>query len=133
MTDTITEVTVSKDTQQSFESLLKSLTGRYAPVSRELARDTKRLLKWSDEACMKLANDFSSDLGRHLASAGNNGVKIGDKVNKDGQVTLREITATVKGVTLTESLRIAKGVQLLNEAGKWGMRIEKCDYETVIK
>lgn len=92
--------------------------GRYSCAMSELYRDCKHYFGVTDEQADKFARAVGSDYGR-LASSGEAKVSVG-KASKDGKVTLREI-AVVKGVTTTNSLTIARLIQLLNDCAKQGM------------
>lgn len=90
--------------------------GRYSGVAGELYRDAQRLLKLQRSQADKLARAFSSELGKLNSQVKSVGIS---KPNKDGGVTLREACVT-KGVTMTNSLALAKLCVLLQDAKRYG-------------
>lgn len=90
--------------------------GRYSPAMRELYRDSQILLGLSEVQAWTAARTYGADLGRYSPALQ---IKFG-KLSKDAKLTLRE-TATVKGVTLTNSICIAKLCVLIREAKLYGM------------
>jgi len=91
---------------------------RYSSFGLEVFRDAKRLMKVSGKQAERIALAAMADLGRINASVSE--IRIG-KVNKDGQVTIREV-ARVKSVLLTQSLRCVKLLALLQECRSWGVQ-----------
>ena len=94
--------------------------GRYSKVMKELFGDSKRLLGLDDQQAEKLARSYGAELGRYNARAE---IKYG-KVNKDGKMTLRE-SCTIKGVTVTYSIALAKTCVLLQETFAYGVKTHK--------
>jgi len=90
--------------------------GRYSPAMRELYRDSQILLGLTEEQAFLAARTYGADLGRYSPELQ---IKFG-KLSKDSKLTLRE-TASVKGVTLTNSISIAKLCVLIREARLYGL------------
>ena len=90
--------------------------GRYSPAMRELYRDSQILLGLKEEQAFLVARTYGADLGRYSPALQ---IKFG-KLNKDAKLTLKE-TATVKGVTLTHAISIAKLCVLVHEAKVYGL------------
>jgi len=95
--------------------------GRYSSVMKEIYRDCKRELGLSSRKSEKVARTLGADLGRLNA---NPELKLGNKLGKDGTITVREV-ATMKGVTLTYALSIAKVLATLQELKKFGFESAK--------
>ena len=89
--------------------------GRYSNAMKELFQDSQRLLGIDAPQAAKLAQSFGADLGRYNATA-----KIAfGKVSKDGKMTLRE-SCTIKGVTVTYAISLAKLCVIFQEAYAYG-------------
>ena len=91
--------------------------GRYSSVMRELYQDSQRLLQLSPEQAEKLARNFGVELGRLQMQ---NKVQFG-RVTKNQQVTIREI-ASIKGVTMTHTLNLAKACVILQDSLNFGLK-----------
>ena len=92
--------------------------GRYSNIARELFRDSQILLGITPKQAERLARCYTADLGRHLA---NQPVKVElGRITKDARITLKE-SATMKGVTCTYPITLAKLVVSLQDAKKLGV------------
>ncbi len=90
--------------------------GRYSKVMNELFNDSQRLLGLQIKQAEKLARSFGAELGRYQ---GDVQFKYG-RVSKDNKMTLREIT-TIKGLTVTYAIALARACVLLQEATGFGV------------
>jgi hypothetical protein len=93
--------------------------GRYSAAMRELYDDLQVLFKVPEEKAEKIARQFGSDFGAAMASAAVN-TSVGKATGKNSRMTLKE-AASVKGITATYALSIARAVQWANEAFKNGV------------
>lgn len=86
--------------------------GRYSAVMREAFADCQRLVSQDATKAEAFARQLGADLGRAMAAIP---VKVGyGKANKDGRMTLKE-AASVKGVTSTNALTLARLISLAND------------------
>lgn len=106
----------TSEVSAKFNPVVEFGQGRYSAAMSELYADSGRLLSLSHGQAVKLAKSFGADLGRQQAVS-----KIGfGKATKDGKITLKE-SATMKGVTVTFAISLAKACVLLQEARNYGV------------
>ena len=110
------EANVLAGTQEKFDVIKEFGTGRYSAAMAELYHDSGRLLELSHKRAVKLAKSFGAELGRQNAVSA---ITFG-KRSKDGKMTLRE-SATIKGVTVTFAIAMAKACVLLQDARSYGI------------
>lgn len=116
-TDTQVQNIPNTQQQQAAPKPIDFGDGRYSQCMRELFKDSQRLLCLTPEQAEKLARNFGSEMGRLSPTIT---FKYG-KVNKDGKMSLRETCATLKGVTHTYTLGLARCIMLLQEATGFGV------------
>ena len=90
--------------------------GRYSNAMGELYKDSQRLLTLTPKQAEKLARSYGSELGRLNMT---NKIQFG-RVTKNQQVTIREV-ASIKGVTMTHALNLAKACVILQDALSFGI------------
>ena len=90
--------------------------GRYSPVMKELYNDSIRLLQLSSKQAERLARSYGAELGKLQMQ---NKISFG-RVTKNQQVTIREI-ASIKGVTMTHTLNLAKACVVLQDSLSFGI------------
>lgn len=93
--------------------------GRYSPVMKELHHDLQSIFRLPSEQAEKIARQYGSDFGAALKSAPVK-VSVGKTVNSDGKITLGE-SCKVKGITVTNSIMVARAVDYANGAMKYGI------------
>lgn len=91
--------------------------GRYSQAMRELFNDAQKLIGLPPGQAEKAARAFGAELGRHQATSK---ISFG-KMTKDGKMTLRD-TATLKGITVTYAVAIAKLCVILQETKQYGVQ-----------
>lgn len=117
MTATTTqEVSQAPTTTPKFSLTEEFGEGRYSSCMKELYNDSKRLLGLGHTQAVKLAHSFGVELGRHNAKSE---IKFG-KATKEGKMTLRE-SATIKGVTVTYTISMAKLCVMIQELRTYGV------------
>jgi len=93
-------------------------SGKFSAAMEELYGDALNYVEGIEpNHAERLARAFGADLGRTPFQSS---IGIG-KVNKDGKINLRD-AATAKGVTMTNSIAIAKAISLLNETLVYGVK-----------
>lgn len=90
--------------------------GRYSPVMNELYKDSIRLLQLTQKQAERLARAYGAELGKLQMQ---NKISFG-RVTKNQQVTIREI-ASIKGVTMTHTLNLAKACVVLQDSLNFGI------------
>ncbi len=99
-----------------FNPVLEFGQGRYSAAMAELYQDAGRLLQLSHSQALKLAKSYGAELGRYTAISK---IAFGKKT-KDGKMNLRD-TATMKGVTVTFTISMAKLCVMLQDARDYGV------------
>lgn len=92
---------------------------RYVNPVNEAIRDARRLFELNDEQLVRFGRCLVADLGR-VSKEPVKGIKLGEKLNKEGQLTVKEIGDSIK-IYLTNSLQLLKLVSVLNQCTYWGL------------
>ncbi len=95
--------------------------GRLSPAMEELFKDSIRLLGFNELQAYATAEQFGKDFGQALAD-GKVTVKYGNKVDKAGKMTLKEVTETLK-VVAKWTLNIGSVCSQLDAARKVGLKV----------
>ncbi len=90
--------------------------GRYSPAMKELFQDSQRLLGLSETHAERLARAYGAELGRINAVPK---ISFG-RLTKDRKLTLKE-SSSIKGLTLTYAISIAKLCVILQEGFTYGV------------
>jgi hypothetical protein len=121
-TPTVENATQSNNQQSNAKQAEISFgNGRYSLAMKELYQDSQRIFKLTSDKAEKVARQFGSDFGAYMRDA-EVSVKLGKKVNDNGQLTLGE-SCKVKGCAETFSIAIARAVAYANEALKHNISV----------
>lgn len=93
--------------------------GRYSPVMKSLYDSTQRLFGFSKEQAHVTAQRFGNDAGQ-LQSLRIDSIKMGHKVSKDGQRTMKEIVKAGKFLN-SWAMTIATIVEIVDDARSQGL------------
>jgi hypothetical protein len=92
--------------------------GRYSAVMEDVFESCKTLFKCEPAHAAAIARQVGSDLGKYMPPV--TGVKFG-KLSKDSKVSLKDLTAAVKGVTLTYALHVYRTIRWMDDAFDYGI------------
>lgn len=95
--------------------------GRYSASMAEAYRDLKRVLKFKENLAFLVAKQFGDDVGQAMAQqTGAAKIKLGNKLSKEGQISIREILPAVK-YTVKNSITLVKLCQHLDAGRQFGL------------
>ena len=97
--------------------------GRFSAAMHELFKDVQRLFKFTPVQAHVSAAQWGIDAGG-VFKGNAVSVKHGDKLNKNGQITLKETSDAVKNVNLTWALAIGCVVQQVDKTRKFGLVVK---------
>lgn len=98
---------------------------RFCNVCAEAVRDAHRLLAdVTYDQLARFARCLAADLGR-IDKAQAKGLKLGDKLDKDGYLTLRILNDKIK-TKLSPSFQMVKIIVACDTARYWGLDVEQC-------
>lgn len=97
--------------------------GRFSPAMGELYDDSQRLLSFTKEQAHVVARQIGVDAGNLLK--GQVTIKYGASVSKTGQMTLKEVTDTVK-MNATPAMNVGSVCSQLDKARKVGLKVNDC-------
>jgi hypothetical protein len=120
---------MSTATQNGSSVRVEFGNGRYSAVMSELFTDIQRLFNITPEKAEKVARQFGSDFGAHMANQ-SVAIKFGKRVSDDGKLTLAE-SCKVKNVTATNAIMIARAADWINSCKEFA--ISKTDTQWALK
>lgn len=104
-------------------------SGRFSPAMKELYKDCQRLLGFSEREAHVTARQLGVDAGQ--LSKGQVSLKYGKSVNKEGFMTLKEVTESIK-IQASPAMNIASVCSQLDGARKIGLVVTECTMSPVI-
>ncbi len=121
MNDTATLNQPTPATKSATPKLGEFGAGRYSPLMASVFTDSQAVFKLSETQADKLARMAGAEYGAIMAHVPVVST-VSRKMNKDNQVTLKDASAKVNKVTMTNTLFAIRALAYASEAGQFGFK-----------